>query len=112
MSTIIATRKAHVKLTVNVDGEDVSLGTVGIELPYTYDIDHDEAEKHPDFRHKRVPVYARIATDDARKAVGEALTANPAVPTVTVGEALTMNRSSVAERVANAVKWTEKARTI
>lgn len=80
MSTIIATRKAHVKLTANVDGEDISLGTIGIELPYTYDIDHHEAEEHPAFRHKRITVYARIATDEARKAVGEALAENSAEP--------------------------------
>ena len=109
MSTIIATQKAHVKLTANVDGEDISLGTIGIELPYTYDIDMDKAEKHPDFRHVRVPVYARIATDEARKAVGEALTENPAIPTITVTD---LSASDVASRVAKAVKWTEKARNI
>ena len=109
MSTIIATRKAHVKLTANVDGEDISLGTIGIELPYTYDIDHHESEEHPAFRHKRTPVYARIATDEARKAVGEALTENPTVPTITVTD---LSASDVATRVVNATKWTEKVRTI
>ena len=110
MSTIIATRKAHVKLTANVDGEDISLGTIGIELPYTYDIDHHEAEEHPAFRHKRTPVYARIATDEARKAVGEALTENPNEPTITITD--WSGASDVASRVVNATKWAEKARTI
>lgn len=109
MSTIIATRKARVKLTANVDGEDISLGTIGIELPYTYDIDMDKAEKHPDFRHKRVPVYARIATDEAREAVGEALTANPNEPTITITDA---SGATLVKRMAEAVKWAEKARTI
>ena len=110
MSTIIATQKAHVKLTVKVDGEDVSLGTIGIELPYTYDIDHAEAEEHPHFRHKRVPVYARIATDEARKAVGEALRATVTTGTINVGNAT--SSYELGERVANAIKWTERARNI
>ena len=110
MSTIIATQKAHVKLTVYVDGEGISLGTVGIELPYTYDIDYNEAEKHPDFRHKRVPVYARIATDEARKAVGEALRATVTTGAISVGNAT--SPYELGERVANAVKWTAKARNI
>ena len=110
MSTIIATRKAHVKLTANVDGEDISLGTIGIELPYTYDIDHHEAEEHPAFRHKRTPVYARIATDEARKAVGEALRATVTTGTISVGNAASSYELGAA--IANAVKWTEKARNI
>lgn len=74
MSTVIGTESVNVKLTTKTaDGSDVSLGTVKIDLPYTWSVDTYHSERHPNFGTRQVPVYAVIDTEAARKSVGAAL---------------------------------------